>query len=157
MINDLVVGYSNTVVTFQTFDWAGLGDANANYGISGGQIVPGLTSIGFGQGLTAPGAVGTDSDTLAKTYQINEKVTWIKGRHSFKAGGQWLYYDQQRFYAGNNGVLGFINFSGAFSGSAFSDFLLGMAGSKGRGGGDPATPGPTCRTGSASSCRTTSG
>ena len=140
VINDLVVGYSNTVVTFQTFDWAGLGDANANYGISGGQIVPGLTSIGFGQGLTAPGAVGTDSDTLAKTYQINEKVTWIKGRHSFKAGGQWLYYDQQRFYAGNNGVLGFINFSGAFSGSAFSDFLLGMAGSKGRGGGDPGDP-----------------
>ena len=140
LINDLLVGYSNTTVVFQTFDWAGIGDANAGYGIGGGQVIPGLSSIGFGQGLSAPGAIATDSNTLAKTYQINDKVTWITGRHSVKLGGQWLYYDQQRFYAGNNGVLGFINFSGAFSGSAFSDFLLGMAGSKGRGGGDPNDP-----------------
>ncbi len=57
-----------------------------------------------------------------------------------KFGGQWLYYDQQRFYAGNNGVLGFISYNGAFSGSAFSDFLLDQASGKGRGGGDPNDP-----------------
>jgi hypothetical protein len=60
-------------------------------------------------------------------------------------GGQWLYYDQQRFYAGNNGVLGFINFSGAFSGSAFSDFLLGMAAARAVGVAIPTIPGRTSR------------
>ena len=122
VINEVLVGYSNTTVTFQTFDWGGIGQGNATYGIGGGQIVDGLSSIGFGQGLTGPGAFGTDSDTLAKTYQINEKLTWLKGRHALKFGGQWLYYDQQRFYAGNNGVLGSFGFTGAFSGAS----LLGL-------------------------------
>ena len=28
-----------------------------------------------------PGAIAPDSDTLARTYQINEKLTWLRGRH----------------------------------------------------------------------------
>ena len=140
MINELLVGYSSTTVIAGTADWAGVGAANAVYGIGGGQPIDGLTSIGWGSGLTAPGAIAADSDTLAKTYQINEKVTWIKGRHAFKFGGQLLHYNQRRFYAGNNGLLGFINFNGAFTGFAFSDFLLDQVSGKGRGGGDPNEP-----------------
>ena len=149
LINEVLVGYSKTTVVADTFDWAGIGDANAKYGIAGGQPIAGLSSIGWGGGLTPPGAIATDSDTLAKTYQINEKLTWLKGRHTLKFGGQFLHYDQQRFYAGNNGLLGFFNFNGAFTGFAFSDFLLDQVSSKGRGGGDPNDPGPTCRTASA--------
>ncbi len=140
LINEALVGYSSTTVTSETFDWAGIGAGNALYGIPGGQPIDGLSSIGWGSGLTAPGIVATDSDTLAKTYQINEKLTWVKGRHTLKFGGQFLRYDQQRFYAGNNGVLGFINFNGTFTNFAFSDFLLDMVSSKGRGGGDPNDP-----------------
>jgi hypothetical protein len=140
VINEVLVGYSNTTVVFETYDWGGIGDANATYGIGGGQLVPGLSSIAFGNGLTAPGTIGTDSNTLAKTYQLNEKLTWIKGKHTLKFGGQWLYYDQQRFYAGNNGVLGSFTFNGAFSGAPFSDYLLGLVSGKGRGGGDPNDP-----------------
>ena len=90
--------------------------------------------------LTQPGARALDSDTLAKTYQINEKLTWVTGRHTVKLGGQFLHYNQRRFYAGNNGLLGFIAFNGTFSGFAFSDFLLDLVSSKGRGGGDPEDP-----------------
>jgi hypothetical protein len=133
LINEVLVGYSKTTVISETLDWAGIGDANATYGIAGGQPIAGLSSIGWGGGLTAPGAIAPDSDTLAKTYQLNEKVTWLKGRHSLKFGGQFLRYDQRRFYAGNNGLLGFINYSGAFTGNAFADFLLDQVGSKGRG------------------------
>jgi hypothetical protein len=140
VINEVLIGYSHTTVTAQTFDWAGIGTGNGKYGIAGGQPIDGLSSIGWGSGLTAPGAVATDSDTLAKTYQINEKLTWLKGRHAFKFGGQFLRYDQRRFYAGNNGLLGFINFNGAFTGFAFSDFLLDQVSGKGRGGGDPEDP-----------------
>ena len=140
MVNELLVGFSNVTVVAETDDWAGIGAGNAKYGIAGGQPVDGLSSIGWGSGLTTPGAIGTDSDTLAQTFQINEKLTWLKGRHAMKFGGQWLRYDQQRFYAGNNGVLGFINYNGAFTGFAFSDFLLDLVSSKGRGGGDPSDP-----------------
>jgi hypothetical protein len=140
VINELLVGYSRTSVVANTFDWGGVGNGNAAYGIAGGQPIAGLTSIGWGSGLTLPGAIASDSDTLAKTYQVNEKLTWLQGRHALKFGGQFLRYDQQRFYAGNNGLLGFINFNGAFTGFPFSDFLLDMVSSKGRGGGDPNHP-----------------
>ena len=140
MVNELLVGYSHTSVVLDTFDWAGIGDANAAYGIAGGQPISGLSSIGWGSGLTLPGAIAPDSDTLAKTYQINEKLTWLRGRHALKFGGQFLRYDQRRFYAGNNGLLGFINYTGTFTGVPFGDFLLDRVANKGRGGGDPNDP-----------------
>jgi hypothetical protein len=133
LINEVLLGYSKTTVLANTIDWAGVGNANATYGIAGGQPIAGLSSIGWGGGLTAPGANATDSDTRAKTYQLNEKLTWLKGRHALKFGGQFLRYDQQRFYAGNNGLLGFINYNGAFTGFSFSDFLLDQVQTKGRG------------------------
>ena len=79
---------------------------------------PGLSSIGWGNGLTAVGAGASDTDTLDKTYQINEKLTWLKGRHTVKCGGQFLHYVQQRFYAGNNGLLGLFGYGGTFTGFA---------------------------------------
>jgi hypothetical protein len=140
LINEVLIGYSDTTVVAETYDWAGVGAANAKYGIAGGQPIDGLSQIQWGGGLTLPGAIATDSDTHAKTYQINEKLTWLKGRHAFKFGGQFLRYDQRRFYAGNNGLLGFIGFGATFTGYAFSDFLLDDVSSKGRGGGDPNDP-----------------
>ena len=140
MVNELLVGFSNTHVINNTVDWAGIGDANAAYGIAGGQPIPGLSQIGWGNGLTLPGAIAADSDTLARTYQLNEKLTWLRGRHALKFGGQFLHYNQRRFYAGNNGLLGSIAYNGTFTGSAFSDFLLDQVNFKGRGGGDPEDP-----------------
>src|SRR5262245_9887620 len=147
LINEVIVGFSHTTVTSETFDWAGVGSGNALYGIAGGQPIDGLSCItnavgscGGLNGLTPLGSIATDSDTLAKTYQINEKVTWLTGRHALKFGGQFLRYDQRRFYAGNNGLLGFIAFNASFTGVQFADFLLDQVAGKGRGGGDPNDP-----------------
>ncbi len=133
LVNELLVGYNQIAIVNDTLDWSGIGDANATFGIAGGQPIAGLSSIGWGGGLTAIGAGASDSDTLDKTYQINEKLTWLKGRHTMKFGGQFLHYVQQRFYAGNNGLLGLFGYNAAFSGFAFSDFLLDQVASKGRG------------------------
>jgi hypothetical protein len=133
LINEALFGFNQITIVSDTLDWAGIGDGNANFGIAGGQPIAGLSSINWGGGLTAPGANATDTDTLDRTYQINEKLTWITGRQTVKFGGQLLHYSQQRFYAGNNGLLGFFTFSGAFTGSTFGDFLLDQVGSKGRG------------------------
>ena len=141
MVNELLVGFSHTTVVSDTYDWAGIGDANAAYGIAGGQPIAGLSQLNItGAGLTLPGAIAPDTDTLATTFQINEKLTWLRGRHTLKFGGQWLHYDQQRFYAGNNGLLGFLTYNGSFTGNSVADFLLDLSAGKGRGGGDPADP-----------------
>jgi hypothetical protein len=133
LINEVLVGYNEITVRSVALDWAGLGNANATFGIPGGQPIPGLSSIRWGGGLTDAGSAATDTDTLDKTYQINEKLTWLKGKHALKFGGQFLRYNQQRFYAGNNGLLGFFGYGGTFTGFPFSDFLLDQVGSKGRG------------------------
>ncbi len=87
----------------------------------------------WGSSLTNIGSSASNTDTLDKTYQINEKLTWLKGRHSLKSGGQLLHYVQQRYYAGNNGALGLFGYGGTFTGFAFSDFLLDQVTNKGRG------------------------
>ncbi len=133
LVNEVLVGYNRITIVSDTLDWAGIGDANATFGIAGGQPIPGLSSIGLGNGLSSLGAGASDTNTLDQTYQFNEKVTWLKGSHSLKIGGNLYHYSQQRFYAGNNGLLGLFGYTGAFSGAAFSDFLLDQVGSKGRG------------------------
>ena len=134
LVNEVLVGYNQITIVSDTLDWAGIGNANATLGIAGGQPIPGLSSIGWAPNvLTAVGAGASDTDTVDKTFQINEKLTWLKGAHSVKFGGQMLHYVQQRFYAGNNGLLGLFGYSAAFSGYAFSDFLLDQVASKGRG------------------------
>jgi len=133
LVNEALFGYNQIGIVNQTVDWAGIGDANAAFGIAGGQPIPGLSSIGWGGGLTSIGAGASDSDTLDKTYQFNEKLTWLKGRHAARFGGQLLHYVQRRFYAGNNGLLGLFGYGGAFTGFPFSDFLLDQVASKGRG------------------------
>jgi hypothetical protein len=134
VVNELLLGYNQIGIVNHTLDWAGIGNANATFGIAGGQPIPGLSSLGIGGGLTSLGANATDSDTLDKHYQINEKLTWLAGRHSMRFGGQLIHYVQRRFYAGNNGLLGAFGYGGAgFSGFAFSDFLLDQVFTKGRG------------------------
>src|SRR5262249_44900254 len=59
IVNEVLGGYSQVTVTAETFDWAGVGAGNAHYGIAGGQPINGLSSIGWGSGLTAPGAIAT--------------------------------------------------------------------------------------------------
>ena len=133
LVNEVLVGFNQITIVNQALDWAGVGNANATFGIGGGQVIPGLSQIEWGSGLTTIGTGASNTDTLDRTYQINEKLTWLKGRHTLKSGGQFLHYVQRRFYGGNNGVLGLFAFGGTFTGFPFSDFLLDQVTNKGRG------------------------
>src|SRR5215831_11076880 len=57
-------------------------------------------------------------------YRGSESVTWIRGAHTLKLGGDFSHlmvgYDQG---SSQNGI---INFSGNYSGDSFSDYLLGL-------------------------------
>jgi hypothetical protein len=133
LVNEMLFGFNQIAIVNNTIDWNGIGDANATFGIAGGQPIPGLSSIGWASGLTGIGAGASDSDTLDRTYQFNEKLTWLTGPHSLKFGGQLLHYVQRRFYAGNNGLLGLFTYGGGFTGYPFADFLLDQVATKGRG------------------------
>ncbi len=140
LANELLVGWNSINNIFTLYDWGGIGDANAALGIPGGQPIAGLSAINWGSGLTVVGSGAALEDNLPQGYQLNEKLTWLKGRHAFKLGGQFLRYQQRRYYAGNNGALGSFAYGGAFTLFPFSDFLLDQVSSKGRGGGDPNDP-----------------
>ena len=79
------------------------------------------------------GTTAIGSNTSNGVWQVNERLTWLKGRHTMKFGGSWNHYIMERYYSGNNGQLGYIQYNGAFTGVAVADFLLDQVQSKGRG------------------------
>src|SRR5262249_54013434 len=104
LINEARIGFNRAVfITDNAFDWAGVGAGNAKLGIPGGQVVPGISSIAMGSGLNNIGAVGTNENNVPNTFHYGDNLTWLRGRHSLKMGAQLQHYQQNRYYAGNNG------------------------------------------------------
>jgi carboxypeptidase family protein len=74
--------------------------------------------------------IGRDKTGLTRstTTQFTDNVTWIKGRHTMRFGGDVRrlgYYDIQSF-GGANDFGQFVFSASQFSGNAFADFLLGL-------------------------------
>jgi hypothetical protein len=137
IVNDFRYGFTRTVIVDTFSDPFGTqAGGNARIGIPGGQLSPGFSSLAPGEGLTGIGTVGILSDGKDNKFHLSETLTWSKGRHFLKFGANGVRYQQNRFYSGNNGALGSFGYTGQFSGSPFTDFLLDQVGSKGRGQGD---------------------
>ncbi|MFN9296286.1 MAG: carboxypeptidase regulatory-like domain-containing protein, partial [Acidobacteriota bacterium] len=135
IVTEARFAFSRIVINDRPIDWSGqLGnDANQRFGIPGGQPFAGLSSIGIGGGLSGIGSLGIASRTSDNTFIFYDNLTWQKGRHLIKMGGQFMRYQQNRYYSGNNGILGVFRYNGTYSGLDFSDFLLDALNSKGRG------------------------
>jgi len=123
IINEARVGFNRAVFISDFNDWAGIGAANNRLGIPGGQAIPGLAFVNAGNGVSF-GSRAVNEDNVTNTFHYGDNLTILSGRHSFKMGGQWQRYQQNRFYPGNNGILGGFTYSGIFTGVAFADFLL---------------------------------
>jgi hypothetical protein len=63
----------------------------------------------------------------ANSYQIRDDLSWTKGRHQFKIGGDYLLYKkvQDSFTT----TEGSYSFNGFYTGNDFADYLLGYANS----------------------------
>jgi hypothetical protein len=134
IINEARVGLNRAVFINAGFDWAGIGKANAKFGIPGDQARTGLSSVTLGNGLAGVGNALSDSSNATNTFHYGDNLTILLGRHGLKMGGQLQRYQQNRFYAGNNGILGLFNYTATFTGQVFSDFLLDQLSQKGKGG-----------------------
>jgi hypothetical protein len=133
MVNEARIGMNRAVFINDVLDWAGLGNGNATFGIAGSQAKPGLSSIALGNGLSGIGNAAVIEDNVTNTFHYGDTLTINRDRHFMKMGGQWLRYQQNRFYPGNNGLLGLFAYDGTFTGSAYADFLLNLLQRKGLG------------------------
>jgi carboxypeptidase family protein/TonB-dependent receptor-like protein len=132
LINELRAGWSHvTIDENPTANVFGLGDYNEVLGIPGGQVIPGLSEISFGNiGIDGVGNIASRHYTNNKTFQISEKVSISRGRHFLSVGGQFLHYRMGQDFASNSGLLGSFQFNQNFTGFGFSDFLLDQVGQK---------------------------
>ena len=134
VVNDLLVGFNDSSSISDPIDPLGLGKLNNQLGIAGDQVVRGLTTIRWGNDLTEIGSAETGTNNANPVYQVNERLTWLLGRHTLKFGGSWNYYQSLSHYPGNNGRNGFIAYNAFnFTGAPFADFLLDQVSQKGRG------------------------
>ncbi len=136
IVNEARIGFNRTVIINATTDPGGVFGPNGNQklGIPGGQPIAGASSLDFTpDGFTAIGSAATDSSTIDNVFQYGDNFTYQYDRHTFKGGFQFLRYQQNRFYAGNNGLLGVFRYTGTYTGSSLADFLLDDLNSKGRG------------------------
>ena len=134
MVNDLLVGYSDTSSLSEPRDLLGVGKLNNRLGIAGPQAVRGLSQIQMGNNISNIGSAETGTNNYMAVYQINERLTSLRGRHTLKFGGSWNYYRSESYYPGNNGENGFISYTNFnFTGQAFGDFLLDQVSRKGKG------------------------
>lgn len=89
----------------------------------------GLTGYAPGFPTGAPGFVGYGRRIVQNNiyYRASETVTWIRGNHALKTGGDYSHmlvgYDQ------GNSQNGIITFSGNYTGDSAGDYLLGLAAS----------------------------
>ncbi|MCL5670582.1 MAG: TonB-dependent receptor [Acidobacteria bacterium] len=76
-------------------------------------------------GYAAPGpAAFSPEGTKAHMFQLDDDLTWIKGRHTVTFGGGFRHYRLKNIQSSI--PRGSFSFNGHFTGNSFADFLLGV-------------------------------
>ncbi len=155
LVNDARFGWNHVVLnTGSTWD-PKVGSFGQTIGIpnSNPTGLIGLLGLDFGGGTpTQPGNgtlnnIGNSMVTQSfnsKVYQGDDSITWTRGRHTFKFGGEYMWDGIKVFYSGNSGELGGMVFGPNFTASAatnplkntgegMADFFLGLPTAFGRG------------------------
>ena len=103
----------------------------------------GLYHATNGTEYTTLGNANTGTNYTLNTFLYGDNFTWLKNRHTFKFGVQFLRQQQKNLYPGNDGSLGGFYFLGAGSANAIgfvnpngykangytaADFMLNRAG-----------------------------
>ena len=128
-------------------------DPSGIFGLTGNQLVgipgnaqqtAGFSSQNFNgtNGNGYPSGFGTNPSPeifIDNVFGYADSFTWQKGRHPLKFGAEFLRYEQNSFYPGNDGELGAFNYNGVYSANPappasesgtsypFADFLLDRA------------------------------
>lgn len=77
-------------------------------------------NVNIGSNVTFGGGSGRVVFT-SNNWQFRDSVSWIKNRHNFKFGGEWLHLTFRQIFLGPPT----FTFNGTRTGDEFADFLLG--------------------------------
>ena len=145
LVNDARVGWSHITLNSGNSWASNVGQFGNTLGIGNGNpgSLPGLLAVNFSN--SAVSNLGASEQTQSfddHVWQFEDGVSWNHGRHTFKFGGQLWRQIIKTFYAGNNGQLGLLDFTGQFTGASSTsavagdggaDFFLGLDQQYGRG------------------------
>ncbi len=70
---------------------------------------------GNGQAASTVGNQSTGTTYYDNTFSYYDNLTYQIGRHTIKGGVQFLRYQQNTFYPGNDGAIGHYDYNGVFS------------------------------------------
>ncbi len=130
MVNEFRAGYTRVhPLGGSPLDTTGVFGLNGNaiLGIPGGQLVSGFSAQAFnpisttgvtttnGNQFTTLGNSDTATTYVDNSFTYGDNFTWSKDRHTFKFGVQFIRYQQNSYYPGNDGALGSLNYNGNFS------------------------------------------
>ena len=130
MVNEFRAGYTRVnpqggspLDTTGVFGLSG----NSILGIPGSQGVSGFSAQTFNP-ISTTGVTTTNGNQyttignsdIATTYVDNsftygDNFTWLKDKHTFKFGAQFIRYQQNSYYPGNDGAIGSLNYNGNFT------------------------------------------
>jgi len=146
LVNEVRFGWSHVTVNTGNSWASGVGQFGNTLGIGNGNpgTLPGLLALNFNSLVTNLGTQQSTQSFDDHVWQAEDNVSWNHGRHTLKVGGQWWRQIIKTFYAGNNGELGLMDFSGQFTnasatnpvtntGDGGADFFLGLDDQYGRG------------------------
>ena len=129
-LNEFRAGFNHNV-DLDNYENAGKGaDLVASLGLVGLPSAPssgGFPSFEFGDGSFIPSGGDKPRNILSRVVQFNDNLTYVRSRHTFKAGidVQYVEYkDQITFFSGEE--FGRYQFTGVYTGNAFADFLMGV-------------------------------
>ena len=121
IVNDLKAGFNRFFFSLSPDELISLSDIGASRGNSAQfpaayqAIITGAFSIGAG--------VNDDRGGTFNTFVLGDDLSWSKGSHNFRFGGEGSYYELNRF--NNFATRGSVTFGNATGLVGFQNFLLG--------------------------------
>jgi outer membrane receptor protein involved in Fe transport len=130
MVNEFRAGYMRVhPLGGSPLDTTGVFGTNGNsiVGIPGGQLFSGFSLQAFspisttgvsttnGGQFTGLGNSDTATTYVDNSFTYGDVFTWSKDKHTFKFGAQFIRYQQNSYYPGNDGALGSLNYNGNFT------------------------------------------
>lgn len=142
IVNDFRAGF--TRIGYESFNEDPSGkfsNGNSLVGIPYPQTIAGFSMQTFSQssnstGVSAIGTSATGNIAIDNHFSYNDALTWSRGLHTYKFGGQLFRIQNNYYLNATGGLLGGFTYSGAFTGNPnagqslgydFADFLLDYA------------------------------
>ncbi len=118
-VNYVKIGQNHTTANFS-------GNAESLFGIAG-LPTSFLSAMQFsGASVSGFGTKDSVNDYADTVIQYQDVVSWAHGKHNTRMGFQGWRLRMNGVFPGNGGDAGTFSFGGTYSGSAESDFLLGL-------------------------------